>query len=138
MVREPTQIPVFGKQAFENCRLIVGRIEVRVLAHFELHFFALAFVVQQDHAVAEVAAFDQTLGAAEHFSESAEFADGVFAHFLEPVGAFGTEAREDDVVVQRQELAYGAGIALSPAASRELSIDAGGVVQFGANHVQTA
>ena len=94
--------------------------------------------MQQDHAVAEVAAFDQPLGATKHLSEPAEFTDGVFAHVFQFVGAFGAEAGEHDVVIERQELADGAGIALAAAAAGELSVDAGGVVQFGADHVQAA
>ena len=46
-------------------RGLAGRIKIRVLAHLALHFLALFFVIEENFAVAEVAAFDFSLRAIE-------------------------------------------------------------------------
>lgn len=48
------------------CPGSIGGIEVGVLADFALHFFPFLFVMEQDHAVAEVFSFDLLLGLAKH------------------------------------------------------------------------
>ena len=45
------------------------RIEIGVLSHLLLHFFALFFVIHQGLALAEVAAFDFLLRLAEEFPQ---------------------------------------------------------------------
>ena len=47
-------------------------IEIRILAHLPLHFLALFFVVEQNLAVAEVAALDLALGFVEERFEAAD------------------------------------------------------------------
>ena len=51
-----------GDRAQQN-RASTGRVEIRILAHLPLHFLAFFFVVEEDFAVTEVAAFDFALEA---------------------------------------------------------------------------
>ena len=51
---------------------LAGRIQIRILAHLPLHFLALFFVIEQNLAVAEVAAFDFALRFVEERFEAGD------------------------------------------------------------------
>ena len=102
-------------------------------------FLPLLFVVEHHLAVAEVAAFDPSLGFAEERLEAFDAGRSLRRRgFLRRSDFLRAEAAEQDFVVEREELAVGAGIALAAAAADELAVDAPGFVHLGADHVQAA
>src|SRR5262245_59412232 len=116
----------------------IRRVKIRILAHLALHLLALFFVVQEDEAVAEVAALDFALGALEQAGVALSGVGTDFAKGFHLVGHLGTVAGADHVVVERHVLARGAGVALRPGAADERAVDTGRVVQLGADDVQAA
>ena len=95
-------------------------------------------MIQQHEAVAEVAAFDFPLGRLSRLSITLGRLGEVLPERFHLVGRFGAEAGAKDVIVERHVLPHGAGVALPAAAADELAVDAGRVVQLGADHVQAA
>ncbi len=59
------QLPVFDSGILPQSIDLPRRIEIRILPHLLLHFLAFFFVIEHHLAVAEVAAFDATLGFVE-------------------------------------------------------------------------
>ncbi len=115
-----------------------GSVEVGILAHLNLNLLALLFGVHEHLAVAEVSAFDLSLGLSEELAHAFDLSGGGLAEGLVTFGLVGSEAGEEEFVVEGEELAIGSGIALAPASADQLAVDAGGIVHFGANDVQSA
>src|SRR5437762_4199323 len=65
-------------------------------------------------------------------------AGGRFAKGLHLFRRFGAKAGADHVIVERHVLPHGAGVALAAAAAHKLAVDAGRIVQLGANYLETA
>ena len=120
--------------------MLAGRIQIGILAHLPLHFLALFFVVEQNLAVAEMSAFDFSLRFVEERFETGDqpVPRVGFAASIQLGRLLGAEGRFENFVVEREELAVGAGIALPAATSDQLAVDALRLVQLSTNDMQAA
>src|SRR5687767_11800212 len=94
---------------------LIRRVEIRILPHFELHFLALLFVVQQQHAVAQVAALHLLLSPLEQAQVLLRVCTGLQAEPFELLSRVGAKTGPDHVVVERHVLPHGARISLAAA-----------------------
>lgn len=98
-------------------QLVVGSIQIGILAHFSMDLGALAFVVQQNRTVSKMSGLDFPLSAAEELGKVRDLAAIMGAHLFEFFRFGGAESGEQDIVVERQVLSHGTGVALSAAAT---------------------
>lgn len=66
--------PGHSETGFPRLDELPRRVEIRVLPHLLLHFLPFLLVIEQDLAVAEMAALDAALGLAEQRLETLQWA----------------------------------------------------------------
>ena len=97
-------------------------------------------MIEQNLAVAEMAALDLSLRFVEQRFEAGDLARGRrrIRRVLSACRPSWDRSRFEDFIVEREELAIRAGVALPAAAADELAVDALRFVQLGADDVQAA
>ena len=109
------------------------------MAHLDVGLGSLPFDVFQDPSLATVPGLHPLLGPLERLEQRFGIAAEPRPQARgDPLGPLGAVALHEDVVVERHILPPGAGVALPAAAADELAVDACGVMEFRADHVQAA
>ena len=70
-------------QAKARRGVLIRSIEIRVLSHFALDFLPFFFVVQKNHSVAKMFAFDFALRPAQLFRVVVQFVSAIFAELFD-------------------------------------------------------
>ena len=102
-----------------------------------MHLLSLLLVIEQDLTITEVLALNASLGFLEKFGVAREFARLVGTKFDELLVSLRTESNQQTIVVQGHKLTRATRIALTTTASDQLTVDAGRIVQFSADHVES-